>query len=118
MMTDDDVTRGTSLHRSMTHALRHAKNGKAAIPPAAASCTLARAHHFSLNFSQLETSILVSNGSILSFTVKYIKITPLFTQMNVALPIPIYKVMPRALPALISCDLAKCHSLLKLVFIL
>jgi hypothetical protein len=30
MMTDDDVTRGTSLHRSMTHALRLAENGKAA----------------------------------------------------------------------------------------
>ena len=30
MMTDDDVTRGTSVHRSMTLALRHAENGKAA----------------------------------------------------------------------------------------
>jgi hypothetical protein len=49
--------------------------------------------------------------------VKYIKTISLLTQINVALPIPIYKVMPRALPALISCDLAKCHSLLRLVFI-
>jgi hypothetical protein len=28
MMTDDDVARGTSLHRSMTHAMWHAETAK------------------------------------------------------------------------------------------
>jgi hypothetical protein len=38
---------------------------------------------------------------------KYIKITPLFTQVNIALLVPILRLMPGASPALIGYNLTE-----------